>query len=189
MAFVEASYLAKTRALRNDLQADFHVSATVESSTLPIGMTVTLPPFQKMFSIGYDIGVAPLFYTPDSSAFGAEIGWFRALGLPVTLYGGPLRALGELTVKPKMWSVVLIDCDSYGGMRTVLSDLQLAIPAYLQLPVVLISGNKQPCLCWNPVLNEWPTAFDCSFSLDHLEDILDAVLDPAMKLNRSYRTF
>ncbi|MFA8444000.1 hypothetical protein [Yoonia sp.] len=181
--------MAKTRALQNNHQIDFHVTTTLESNTLPIGTAITLPPFQKMFSIGYDISVAPLFCTPDSSAFGAEIGWFRALGLPVTLYGGPPRTLGELIVKPKMWSVVLIDCASYGGMGTVLSDLKMAIPSNLQLPVVLISGNHQPPLHWNPVLNEWPTALDCSFSLDHLEDILDAVLDPATKLNKSYRTF
>ena len=177
----------KAIALKNETVS--FVSATTETSTLPIGAAVNLPPFQKMFSIGYDISAPPLFCTPDSGALGAEIGWFRALGLPVTLYNGIPHSLGKFTVKQKLWSVVLIDCDGYGGMHTVVSDLQMALDATFKLPVVFISRSEQPPVFWNPITNKLSAPLECSFSVNHLESILDAVLDPMIKVNKRYRVF
>ena len=95
---------------------------------------VALEPYAKMFSIGSEIRSAPLFCAPEVKILGTEIGWFRALGLPVDVCTKSPDMLGDLLSGQACWSMVIIDCDSNGGIEHVLGQLRKGIRSEMKIP-------------------------------------------------------
>lgn len=139
---------------------------------------ISLEPYAKMFSIGSSIRSAPLFCTPKLIRMGTEIGWFRALGLPVDVCTQSPDMLGDLFCGQVCWSMVIIDCDANGGIESVLIQLKRGIRSDLKIPFVLVSDNLEPAVLWDAQSQTETKTLDHAFSIENMEETVFAVLEP-----------
>ena len=138
---------------------------------------IALAPYAKMFSIGSAIRSAPLFCAPELIRMGTEIGWFRALGLPVDVCTQIPDMLGDLFCGQACWSMVIIDCDANGGIGSVLVQLKRGIRSDLKIPFVLVSHNLEAAVLWDAQSPTETKTLDHAFSIENMEEIVFAVLE------------
>ena len=139
---------------------------------------VALEPYAKMFSIGSEIRSAPLFCAPEVKILGTEIGWFRALGLPVDVCTKSPDMLGDLLSGQACWSMVIIDCDSNGGIEHVLGQLRKGIRSEMKIPFVLVSRDLEEAVHWDSQTPTDSKLLNHTFSIDNMEETVFAVLQP-----------
>lgn len=139
---------------------------------------VALEPYAKMFSIGSEIRSAPLFCAPEVKILGTEIGWFRALGLPVDVCTNSPDMLGDLLSGQACWSMVIIDCDSNGGIEHVLGQLRKGIRSEMKIPFVLVSRDLEEAVHWDSQTPTDSKLLNHTFSIDNMEETVFAVLQP-----------
>lgn len=137
---------------------------------------VSLEPYAKMFSIGIEVDAAPLFCTPAASIMGPEIGWFRALGLPVDVFTQSPASLDHLMSNGACWSMVIVDCDSFGGIECVLEQLRREIKTDLKVPFILVSSHCGSAVSWGAQAPTVSTLLADKFSIDTMEETVFAVL-------------
>jgi len=139
---------------------------------------VALEPYAKMFSIGSEIRSAPLFCAPEVKILGTEIGWFRALGLPVDVCTKSPDMLGDLLSGQACWSMVIIYCDSNGGIEHVLGQLRKGIRSEMKIPFVLVSRDLEEAVHWDSQTPTDSKLLNHTFSIDNMEETVFAVLQP-----------
>ena len=139
-------------------------------------LIVDLEPYPKMFSIGRDISLPPLFCAPREDIFGAEMGWFRALGLSVSFCTDPPCRLGTVLANHNNWSMTIVDCDAFGGSQVVLDGLEAVIRSNLEMPFVLVSRKNRTSSYWNAQSPRMITPLDAELSINSLEDAIFTVL-------------
>lgn len=162
---------------------NFHKEYIVDETRNPIARkaaikkaeVIALDPYAKMFSIGLEIRSAPLFCTPEVNMLGTEIGWFRALGLPVDVFTKGPDMLSYLMNEQACWSMVIIDCDSNGGMEYVLGQLEKGIRPDLKIPFVLVSRELETVSLWNAQSPKETEILDHTFSIDNMEETVFVV--------------
>jgi len=139
---------------------------------------VNFEPYPKMFSIGCDISRPPLFCVPRADIFGAEMGWFKALGSSVSFCTDPPSRLGALIAKHNNWSMTIVDCDSFGGHDVVLTSLKAVISSDVKMPFILVSRKNKTSSYWKAQSPRMITALVDNLSIDTLEDAVSTVLGP-----------
>jgi len=139
-------------------------------------LIVDLEPYPKMFSIGRDISLPPLFCAPTADIFGAEMGWFRALGSSVSFCTHPPGSLGTVLAKHNTWLMTIVDCDAFGGYQAVLDGLEEVIRSDLEMPFILVSRKNKTSSYWNAQSPSMITALDDELSMNTLEDAIFTVL-------------
>lgn len=136
----------------------------------------SLEPYAKMFSIGREIPTAPLFCTPEISKMGTEIGWFRALGVPVDVCTKKPSILARLMSESACWSMVIIDCEPFGGIGSVIEQLKNEIRRDLVVPFVLVSSHCGSAVYWVAHSPTVTTLLTSTFSINTMEETVFAVL-------------
>jgi hypothetical protein len=153
-----------------------HLSRMAAHSKVEV---IALEPYAKMFSIGSEIRSAPLFCAPEVNTMGSEIGWFRALGLRVDVCTQSPDMLCDLFCEQACWSMVIIDCDSNGGIQHVLVQLKKDIRSDLKIPFVLVSRDLEAAVYWDAQSPMETKRLDHEFSIENMEETVFAVLDPS----------
>ena len=155
---------------------DGHQQLCECSQTDTIIDVISLEPYAKMFSIGLELDAGPLFCTSAVSQMGTEIGWFRALGLPVDVFTQSLSMLDHLMSERTCWSMVIVDCNSFGGIERVLEHLRREIKTDLTVPFLLVSSHCGSAVCWWAQSPTVSTLLAETFSIDTMEETVFAVL-------------
>jgi len=139
---------------------------------------VNLDPYQKMFSIGLEISSPPLFCASRAEIFGNEMGWFRALGLPVSFCDDPLNNLEYLMAARNSWCMIIVDCDAFGGEHAFLANLRAIIRSDFEIPFILVSRENKTSSYWHAQRPRVLSVLDDELSMDSLEDTVLTVLGP-----------
>lgn len=137
---------------------------------------INLEPYQKMFSIAREISSPPLFCASKAETFGDEMGWFRALGLPVSFCDDPLNYFESLMAARSSWCMIIVDCDAFGGDPAFLANLRATIRSDFDIPFILVSRENKTSNYWHAQSPRVLSVLDDELSIDTLEDTVLSVL-------------